>query len=499
MWSVLAAVPVWGDDADGVRALAQSLDHLASGAIEPLRRTSELVGRMQSGDGIDLEVVRDLQTPVRVTHAAADRASDEVADVDASGFADPLRETYEEYVATVGDIASGLGSARTAVSLMPAMLGGEGPRRYLLVFQNNAEIRGGGGLPGSFAEVVAESGRLRMVSQGTGEEMGRRDPPVWTSSEEQAVYGSRLGAYFTDATSTPHFPRAAELMRQRWEERHTSRRLDGVVSIDPVALSYLLAGTGPVTVEGTTITADNAAAALLHQPYIDLPVDSQDAFFQRAARAIFEAGTGELADPMEYARGLARAASEDRLLVSSVHEEEQRTIDGTSLAGRLAEDAGSTPHVDVSLDDRTGAKMSYFLRYDAYVQSSACVGDRQALTGSMRLSQAVEPRVAATLPAYVTGDGVLGTLPGHQSVTVHLHGPHGGAVDDLRVNGERVALEVVELGGRPVVSHTVLVGDEDVQLRWRMSTGPGQTGDGLLGLTPSVVPGDNDEGFVSSC
>lgn len=201
---------------------------------------------------------------------------------------------------------------------------------------------------------------------------------------------------------------------------------------------------------------------------------------------------------MDYAQGLARAAREDRLLVSSVHEQEQRTIDGTSLAGRLAEDAGSTPHVDVSLDDRTGAKMSYFLRYDAYVQSSACVGDRQALTGSMRLSQAVEPRVAATLPAYVTGDGVLGTPTGHQSVSVHLHGPHGGAVDDLRVNGERVEpLEVVELGGRPVVSHTVLVGDEDV--RWRMSTGPGQTGDGLLGLTPSVVPGDNDEVFASSC
>ncbi len=500
VWGVLTAAPVWGDDAVGVRALARSLDDLASGAVEPLRRTSELVGAVHSDDGIDLEVVRDLQTPVGVAHAAASRASDEVADVDTDGFAAPLKSRYEEYVDAVDDIASGLGSARTAVSLLPSMLGGDGPRRYLLVFQNNAEIRGSGGLPGSFAEVVAESGRLQMLSQGTGEEMGRRTPPLATSPAEQAVYGARLGATFTDATSSPHFPRAAALMRQRWEERHPGRRLDGVVAIDPVALSYLLAGTGPVTVADTTITADNAAATLLHRAYVELPESAQDAYFQQAARAIFDAGTRDLADPMEFARGLTRAAREDRLLVSSVHAAEQRTIDGTSAAGLLTQDDGATPHVDVSLDDRTGAKMSYFLRYDADVRATSCEGDRQVLTGSMTLSQDIDPAVAATLPTYVTGSGVSGVQPGLQSVSVHLHGPHGGTVDDVRVDGrEATPLTVVDLDGRPVASQSVLLGGEDVVVEWRMSTGPGQTGDGLLGLTPGVLPGDNDERFASSC
>jgi hypothetical protein len=32
-----------------------------------------------------------------------------------------------------------------------------------------------------------------------------------------------------------------------------------------------------------------------------------------------------------------------------------------------------------------------------------------------------------------------------------------------------------------------------------METGEGQTGDGQLGMTPSVVPGNNDAAFDSAC
>ena len=43
-----------------------------------------------------------------------------------------------------------------------------------------------------------------------------------------------------------------------------------MISIDPVALSYLLAVTGPVTVDGVTLTADNAVDELLNGTYLRL-------------------------------------------------------------------------------------------------------------------------------------------------------------------------------------------------------------------------------------
>ena len=45
------------------------------------------------------------------------------------------------------------------------MLGSDGPRHYLLVVQNNAEIRSTGGLPGSFMILNAEDGKLSLGTQ----------------------------------------------------------------------------------------------------------------------------------------------------------------------------------------------------------------------------------------------------------------------------------------------------------------------------------------------
>ena len=40
---------------------------------------------------------------------------------------------------------------------------------------------------------------------------------------------------------------------------------------------------------------------------------------------------------------------------------------------------------------------------------------------------------------------------------------------------------------------------DDVVINWSMDTAEGQTGDVELGMTPSVVPGNNDHVSVSAC
>ena len=70
------------------------------------------------------------------------------------------------------------------------MVGADGPRDYLLVFQNNAEIRATGGLPGAWARVHAQDGKLTIVEQGAGGDFGERATPVLALSKpERAVYG----------------------------------------------------------------------------------------------------------------------------------------------------------------------------------------------------------------------------------------------------------------------------------------------------------------------
>ncbi|MCD4533739.1 DUF4012 domain-containing protein [Nocardioides sp. cx-169] len=500
-WAVLTKVPMLGDDTGGLRALSSSLDVMANDGIGPLATTLDDLDRLSADGRIDLDVVEGLRDPVDKARTAFREAAADVDGVDSGGFVGALRPRFDDYVDRVTDAASALDAADTAVDVVPAMVGAEGPRDYLLIFQNNAEIRGTGGMPGAWARIHAEDGRLEMVKQGTALDFPMAARPVLPlTQEETAVYGQELGTYFQDPGFTPDFPRAAELWQAHWDARYPSIPIDGVISLDPVAMSYLLEGTGPVAVGSLTLTPDNLVEELLNKPYLELDVSAQDALFAEAAAAIFGKLTGDLESPVDMIRGMGRAADEKRFLVASFDETVGSQLEGTAVAGAFPGDDGKTPHVDVGLNDATPSKMSYYLRYWGDARATGCTGGRQKIEASMSMSQAIAPGEAAALPDSVTGGGIYGTEPGTQLVLVRLYGPYGGTIDQVRIDGARVPPEKQLINGRPVT--TLAMGIEtrdDVVITWSMTSGPGQTGDGAVGMTPGVQRGSKGSTFANAC
>ncbi len=502
-WGALTHFPWIGDDAEGVQVLSASLSSLSSDAIDPL---VEVVGDLDSvtiQGRIDVQLVRSLEQPVDRAFQGVSRSADMVAELESSGFIGPLRLPFDDYVQQVNDLQDALASARLATSLAPAMLGEDGSRDYLLIFQNNAEIRGTGGLPGSWALVHAENGKVSIREQGSSGDFPILDRPVAPlTTEEVAVYGQELGRFWQDPGFTPDFPRAAELFNAFWMIDNPGRPLDGILTLDPVALGYLLQATGPVDAAGLTVTPDNASQLLLNQIYLDNENPRvQDLVFQAVARAIFDAVTTDVESPLNLVKGLSRASEEGRFLVAPFREDERAAIDGTSVEGALAEDDGKTVHVDIGLNDATGSKMSYYLRYWADVSSRDCVDGTQHMNGSLTLNQTISPAEAQKLPDYITGGGVYGTEPGTQLVFVRIYGPYGGELSELRINGSRPAFDDIDsLGGRPVATLPIsLANVKDTLITWSMRSGPGQTGATEIRLTPSVVPGTLNRRIASSC
>ena len=91
---------------------------------------------------------------------------------------------------------------------------GDGDRDYLLVFQNNAEIRATGGLPGAVRVVEADDGKVDARPVRTRRiTSAQRTPPTlpMTEAERASTTGISAG-YFLNAGMTPDFPRAAELI-----------------------------------------------------------------------------------------------------------------------------------------------------------------------------------------------------------------------------------------------------------------------------------------------
>jgi hypothetical protein len=500
-WSVLAHAPLVGDDATGIRALSQSLDGLSRDGIDPLLRSVDMVDQLTADGKIDVQVARGLEGPVGQAQTAFTEAARPVEGLDSSGYAGSVKSRFDEYVDIVRAGRDSLASAETASKVLPGMVGSEGPRDYLLVFQNNAELRATGGLPGSWSLVHADEGELSIRRQGAGSDFPQQPEPILPLSDaELEVYDEPLGTFFLDAGFTPDFPRAAELMEAHWDAKYPATDLDGVISLDPVALSYMLEGTGPVQVDGRSLTPDTVVDELLSRPYRTLDPQAQDRLFAKAARAIFEAATGDVKDPVAFVRGLTRAADEDRLRIASFVESEAETLADSTVIGDLPEQDGRNPRVEIALNDATGSKMSYYLRYHADLRATSCRSGVQSINGSLTLSQSIPPSEAAELPPSVTGGGQFGTEPGSQLLLVRIYGPSGGSMEDFRLAGKAIRAEPVQLDGRPVSTVVVLLSTtKDVVVNWSMTSGPGQTSDVELGMTPSVIPGDKDRTVASAC
>jgi hypothetical protein len=212
-WSVLEQLPGYGDDATGVEVVSSVVDDLTSTGIRPLMDVSTSLDSLVPTAGrIDPAAVEGLQEPVATARAAFADADARLAQEDPSGYIERLRVKYRELAGQVDDAATALDSADTAVKVLPTMLGADGAKNYLLVFQNNAEIRATGGLPGAVSLVKAADGKVDLTRQVAASSFGYTDKPVLplTDAEEQ-IYDPLVGTFFLNANFQPDFSRASDL------------------------------------------------------------------------------------------------------------------------------------------------------------------------------------------------------------------------------------------------------------------------------------------------
>lgn len=502
-WAVGAHVPFVGDDLDAVRIVAREVDRVASQAVPTAVdvTTQVQLDAFSPRDGrIDIRNLENVRPRLPGPRKALERASAELSVIDPQKVVGRLQVPVRRLQATMASAASGARIADTAASLLPEMLGSEGRRRYLLLIQNNAESRSLGGIPGSFAVIEAKDGRVRMRKQGSAVDV----PPV--TKPAPAVPASQFGAVPASAasdlrntTSVPDFPEAATFASSLVGER-LDVDFDGVASVDPVTLGYLLQGLGPVTLDdGTRLTAENAVDELLNGVYRRYTTDpvAQDDVFEDAARKIFDLfveGDGSTQTVLE---ALVRAGVDNRILLWAADDSEQRRIRSTGVGGVLPQSADRAD-VGVFIDDAKGGKMQYYLDATSSLRSVRCIDDRaQVITLRTTLTSSAPP---SGLPLSITGLGVDGLRQSDQRLLVRVVAPAGGVVEATRL-GE---VDRQTVGGRlgdrrvNVVPVTVPAG-ETVVLTMRMRTGDGQTGDPLLTTTPGIRAEPNDVRVASSC
>ncbi|MDN3310455.1 DUF4012 domain-containing protein [Microbacterium oryzae] len=458
LWRGVEWLPVVGDDLRSVRLAAAGADDLVRDALKPFAALD--ISAIGPNEGaINLDAVRSLAEPVSEAAAATEKVDIELSAIDTSTLLAPVGDAVGQLTGAVDSLWPTLVRLDELMPHLPTMLGADGPRSYIVMVQNNAEARTTGGNPASLMMLTADQGRIAITQQVSTSTFsnGRPTPIIPLDEGTETLYGDRVGRYSQDTTMSPNFDETARLIRAFWQEGHGDPGV-GVLSLDPVALSYLLGATGGVWLpDGSQLTAENAVQVLLNGVYFKYPgetyaeKEAQDAFFGAAAGGVFEKITSGSADIVKLAQAIGKASSEGRILFSSTDPIEARAVEGTSLAGPLPEDNEKKTALGVFVNDTTEGKLDYYADMSVSATSNACQAeDAPTFTTEATYNYTLDPADVATLPYYISTANYFGK--GNKATDMVFYGPVGGTYVSAEVDGEAEQPDVGTTDeGRPAV------------------------------------------------
>lgn len=168
----------------------------------------------------------------------------------------------------ISDIKNKIYNLKNLTSRLSEMLGMTTPKKYLILFQNNMELRPTGGFIGSFALITFEKGRMSQivvndVYSADGQLKGHVDPP-----EPIRKYLGEANWYLRDSNWDPNFKNSA--IKAEWFlDKEIDQKVDGVISIDLYLIQELLKITGPINLVDFNKTIDSSNLYLTTQSEVE--------------------------------------------------------------------------------------------------------------------------------------------------------------------------------------------------------------------------------------
>lgn len=447
VWRAAEIIPFVGQNLAAVRVVSASMDDISSSVGPLLTVANELKNSAESG--FDLAIVSQAEQPLADASTAFGTADDAFDALDRSALLPPVADAVDKVGTIVSDGAPLTTGLAQASRVLPTFLGADEPRTILVMLQNTAELRTGGGITGSFILLGADGGHLKILSQADSSDFKSLDAPLpIVPASTIDLYGDRIGEWVQNTSMTADFALTAALANTWWKG-YSGAEADAVVSLDLTTIAALLSTAQPVTLpDGSSITDENIVERVLVEPYFTLDQAQQTAFQTLVTRAAMDSIVKSDIDPFAWVNALAGPVREGRVSAWSSDPDEQSVLDDTVLvgpAGRLA--AAGPDSFGVYFNDRTAGKM------DSYLDASIASG-----SASCRPDGVVDIRIEVTLtntadadaaswPWLVTGGGHEGIAPGDIGTSVSVAAPEGAVFEGVWIDGAPVRVDSGEDAG----------------------------------------------------
>lgn len=346
--------------------------------------------------------------------------------------------------------------ASHAANSVPQMLGEHQTKRYLVLFENPAESRASGGIVGDYAILSAYHGHLSLKHIGSVDRLNmggnvglRRLEAPYSYRIQYARFEPQF--YWQNVPMSPDFPSVGIVAANLYPQSGGSK-VDGVISVDPVALADLLAVTGPVSAPEWPIplTSSNAVAVLANREFVHFADDeaSQGSYIREIIRLLWhKLSRQRLSSISVLARTLSSAVGGHHLLLFSTSHRVETFLKEIHLAGAMP--SATRDFLEVVTQNADGNKIDWYLRRTIEYRV-ALNRETHLLTATLTvLLDNLSPH--AGLPRYIIGHAPGVRLqPGESELYVSIYSPWLASTAD--VNGKTAQISRQRAFGRYVYS-----------------------------------------------
>ena len=240
----------------------------------------------------------------------------------------------------------------------------------------------------------------------------RSDPAIWLNSN-----------------LSPHFPYGAQIWMELWRLQ-SGEKLDGVIAIDPTAISYLLKSTGPITLaSGEEITAQNVVQKTLKDAYklYEKDNNARKQYLVDIMNATFARFTSMQFSKLSFAKQVVPVLLQNRLLIYSSDATIQDALSLTKLGGTM--NLGPNNEYRAVILNIDASKLDYYLDREIAVKTTKCgvnattevsIKVTNQVTNPEKLSAYVLSRKDKTKPADL--------VTGQHRFKVFIYGPNGSTL-----------------------------------------------------------------------
>jgi UDP-N-acetylmuramyl pentapeptide phosphotransferase/UDP-N-acetylglucosamine-1-phosphate transferase len=422
-------MPVIGPNLDAGRQLTE-IGASLSRTGERLTTTATTQNLRIVNATIDVNEVRRLEPEITGTTAELETALRRVENLDRDFLVPQVDHAVGELEGALRRSIRDGRTATLATQLLPAVLGSEGERRYILALQNPAEARATGGIFGNWAEITALNGRLDLVERGKSDALSAPSGVV-RALHAPGDYKTRYARFdpqgiWQNVNLSPDLPTVGTVALDAW--RQSGRQpASGVIVADPIGLAAVLTLTGPVEVKGWDgpITAQNVVDVTMRRAYQVFANDEEarDDFMGNVTQATWDAlRERDLGGPSNVLITLGKASRGGHLMVWFADPREER------LARRARADGGvrrtTSDLLNVISQNAAANKLDIYLRrnvtYNAQLTPTG--GDRVALIGNVTVGLRNDAPTTG-LTQYVAGPNAQGLSAGENRTYLSVYTP----------------------------------------------------------------------------